>query len=286
MKPSLDPHLLKRLSQPAPWSWCWRALSDWAQIIAVFVLLAHFPSVLTVVLAWLVVGIKMNALSLLGHDAAHFLVSRNRQLNDLIAYVFVGVPLGLSLSGYRKFHLEHHRHQGTAQDPEIPYQSAGPRWARPLSKQRLVYLFVTDLLGFGIGDIVKGLNCYKAQRKFEPLLSLLFFATAAYFCWRTGHLWVLGFWVFCSLTTHWALFRLRTLTEHDGMESTLRFSASPLLRYVVFPHNTHMHYEHHAYPTVPLWHLPEVRKNLRSAVELQGSQQLWSTLGRVPAFPW
>jgi fatty acid desaturase len=285
MKPLVKPAILKQLSQTAMLPWVLRVIFDWLQIAFAFFLILKFPHPVTYLFSWMLLGIKMNSLEILMHDAAHFTLSRNRQLNDFLGYTLVSIPLGASLSGYRKFHLEHHRHQGTERDPEIHYQSARPRWARPLNPARLRYLFLTDLIGFGLVDIMHGLKGIRPQKKFEPILNGIFLASVLYLSWKMNALVIVPFWLLAGATSHWALFRLRTFTEHAGVDLTPRFKASPFYRYILFPHNTHMHHEHHAFPTVPLWNLPKLRENLVS-VEIQSESQLFDGLNQIKSFPW
>lgn len=286
MKPAIDPKILKELSQPALMPWLSRALFDWLQVIAIFVAVAKFPTVPVIIAAWILIGIKINALALLMHDVAHFTLSKNRKLNNLIGYVLVGMPLAQSVSGYRRFHYDHHRHQGTNQDPEIHYQSAHSRWARPVSTKRVMYLFITDLLGFGLPDMLMGIKHFKPEVKYEPICTTLFLIAVFALCYQTNTLWIPGLWFFSGATSQWAIFRLRTMTEHAGVDETPRMESNLLFRSLLFPHNTYMHYEHHAYPTVPLWNLPKLREHIQSTAPIIDSHKIVGTLSHVPSFPW
>lgn len=55
-----------------------------------------------------------------------------------------------------------------------------------------------------------------------------------------------------------AVFWMRTWLEHVGLEAagrkeSHRLSANALERFLFFPHNTWLDYEHHLYPQVPYW---------------------------------
>lgn len=286
MKPSLNPQILKELSRPAMLPWLLRAGFDWLQIISIFVVIYHFPNIPVIILGWFLLGIKINALGLLMHDVAHFALSKNRKLNNFVGYVLVGMPMAQSITGYRNFHFTHHRHQGTNLDPEIHYQSAHKRWARPVSKGRAIYLFITDLLGFGIPDMVMGIKHFKPEVLYEPICTTLFLIALLFTSWKLNVLWIPGLWFLAGATSHWAIFRLRTMTEHAGVDETPRIESNLLFRTLLFPHNTYMHYEHHAYPTVPLWNLPKLRKHIQSTAPTIDAQNIVETLAAVPAFPW
>lgn len=286
MKPSIEPQILKELSRPAMTPWLLRALFDWFQIITIFFVVARYPSIPVIILAWFALGIKINALGLLMHDVAHFTLSKNRKLNNFVGYVLIGMPISQSVTGYRTFHFNHHRHQGTNRDPEIHYQSSHSRWSRPLTKKRVIFLFITDLLGFGVPDMLKGIKHFKPEEFYEPICSTLFLIALFGISYQLEVLWIPGLWLLSGITSHWAIFRLRTLTEHAGVDATPRIESNLLFRALLFPHNTYMHYEHHAYPTVPLWNLPKLREHLESSTPTHGPSEVIASLAKVPSFPW
>ncbi len=76
-----------------------------------------YGSVATSILAQVLIPILMFRSFALMHDAAHFTVSKNRTLNNLIGYIS-GAFCILPYSPWRLSHLEHHRWAGnTEKDP-------------------------------------------------------------------------------------------------------------------------------------------------------------------------
>jgi fatty acid desaturase len=79
-----------------------------------------------------------------------------------------------------------------------------------------------------------------------------------------GMTWVFRLWVWSIAAGFRAVFRVRTWTENvavpaNGKETSHRFSAGWLTRFLFFPHNTYCHYEHHKWPQVRYYNLPALR---------------------------
>ena len=69
--------------------------------------------------AIVVIATRQHALAVLMHDAAHYLISRNKRVNDIVSGVFLSLPILTSTSRYRRHHLLHHRYVNTEQDPDL-----------------------------------------------------------------------------------------------------------------------------------------------------------------------
>lgn len=69
------------------------------------------------------IGFFIAFLSLWFHEASHFNILPVRRMNDLTANVIMGWLLLQDIKGYRKVHLQHHKHLGTTEDPEHSYFS-------------------------------------------------------------------------------------------------------------------------------------------------------------------
>ncbi len=121
------------------------------------------------------------------------------------------------------------------------------------------------MIGFGIPGLIqfqREVFPDRAWRHWGPVAWYAVFAgvTIWFDCF-----WVFGVWTWSLLTGFWAIFRFRTWYEHVGLEQagqegTHRFSANPVVRFLFFPHNTHCHYEHHRWPSVPYYNLPALRE--------------------------
>jgi len=258
--PRLDD--LRRLQ---PRIWLSDLALDWACIAGFVWAYGQLDSLWLLPLASLAIGARLHAVALLGHDMTHRLVCGTRWLNDL-GEVVTGWPLMLRVEGYRPWHFEHHRTLGSEYDPELSYRG-DPVYAAPVSFGRVVLLFVTDLLGFGVPDLLKFVWQITPRRWTRMIPPVALWVTAFGVAYACGALWVPTLVLWSLLTGFWAVFRIRTWSEHVGApdrgnESSHRFSAGPLARFLFFPHNTFCHYEHHRYPQVPYYALPELRQRI------------------------
>jgi fatty acid desaturase len=80
-----------------------------------------WSSVLVGALGALSVGYWMAYIQLFLHEAGHFGLARDRRRNDLLANLFIGSWVGMSIKAYRKRHFAHHRDLGRPDDPERTY---------------------------------------------------------------------------------------------------------------------------------------------------------------------
>ena len=86
-------------------------------------------------LAAAIIGSRQQALGILVHDATHYLLYKNRTVNDIVSDLCCGFPVNISTTLYRSTHFRHHRFANTEQDPDLVLQAAriptgtGPRRA-------------------------------------------------------------------------------------------------------------------------------------------------------------
>jgi len=71
------------------------------------------------VLAVVVIGRFGRAQECMVHEASHRNWQRNGRLNDLLANVLAGFPTASQVGSYRRQHVIHHAHLGSAEDPDI-----------------------------------------------------------------------------------------------------------------------------------------------------------------------
>lgn len=117
-KASLEPHYLR--------AWTQIALGYLAMILTGIGLYALLPmpwwlALPTATGGAAVIGYAMAFVNLFFHEAAHYNLSASRARNDLLANLFIGLPVGGSIQNYRPIHFGHHRHHGTPMDTERSY---------------------------------------------------------------------------------------------------------------------------------------------------------------------
>lgn len=249
-----------------PTRWIRDFLFDWAIIVATFAIVAVIDSIWIFPLAAIIIGSRIHALALLAHDASHRLAFRNRMVNDLVAELFITWPLFYYLDhGYRPWHFQHHRALGTDADSELPHLALKV-YSGTVTWRKVVRQFVMDSLGLGVLDFFhySGFIIPKIRLHLiiGPIIVWIAFITL---CAMFNAWWILGLWIWSFVVSFWAAYRVLVWAEHvnvplNGKESSHRFSAGWLSRFLFFPHNAHYHYEHHLSPQVPYYNLPAVRK--------------------------
>ncbi len=237
---------------------------DFAIIALTFWVAGTINNLFVYALAVFIIGNRQHALAILGHEAAHNLVSKNRKINDWLITLLCGFPLFLSLDSYRKWHLAHHKYLGTDKDTELVYRE-NPAYQLPASKLRILTRFLLDLLGLGVNELFQFIYAIRPATKvywLGPIIMVVCFIAISFY---TNTLFIPVIWYVALLTSFWACYRIRTWYEHIGVESKGRFSshryhAGPLVQFLFFPHNVWLHYEHHKFPNVPFYDLPKLRK--------------------------
>lgn len=215
---------------------------------------------------------RQHAMLILMHDAAHRLLLPNARFNDIVSNVLLSFPLFISTELYRKHHLQHHRYVNTKDDPdlndaEIPSYGA---------------LFLAQLLGDLIGlrtlRLMASVNNFGVLALFRPGSATirnisfnrgLFVAFAGAQCavltliggWQAYFLyWIVPMWFVLPPILH-----LRAVAEHAGRidendcAAYARTVRCPTWeRALICPMNINLHLEHHIFPEVPCYRLPEV----------------------------
>src|SRR5262249_47028669 len=89
---------------------------------------------LTVLLALAVIGARQLGFAILMHEAAHRTLFPNRRLNDWVGNWLCAYPIWSDLRPYRPYHLQHHAHTWTTEDPDLalapPFPIARERFRR------------------------------------------------------------------------------------------------------------------------------------------------------------
>ncbi len=274
LKASISRVQLRQLAVLRPWRWLLDLGFNWAIIVLTFYLYHQLDSLWLLPVAMLVIGARQHALGLLTHDGTHRLISRKRWLNDLLTEVFTAWPILVKIDhGYRQWHFEHHRTLGTVKDPELSYRR-DPVYRAPVAFRKICLVFLGDCIGLGILDMAKFFKAILPRRFTQYVGPLALWGALLTITIVTNSLWIFFLWLGSLVTTFWAVFRIRTWGEHVGLasrgrETSHRFSAGPVARFLFFPHHTYCHYEHHKWSQIPYYNLPKLR-------ELDRSQQVVS----------
>ena len=274
------------------YSWA-SLLIDWGMVVASFALVARYPNPLTSLVALAVIGTRQLGLSVLMHEAAHRTLFKNRTLNDFAGNWLCGYPVWSDIGPYRRYHLQHHAKNWTAEDPDLnlampfPVTRASMRrkvW-RDLSGQtawkRVKYVLRRDL-GGGFNIQQFGSNGSWRNLRGVGLTNLVLFAILA----AVGHPALYLLWVGAWFTTHHLVVRLRSISEHamvpdpnDPLRNTRTTVARWWERLLIAPNRVNYHLEHHLVMTVPHYNLPRMHRMLRERGVLDGACVVTGYLG-------
>ncbi|MEP7121078.1 MAG: fatty acid desaturase [Byssovorax sp.] len=258
----------------------------WSLIAGALALVATHPALSTFAVAFVVIGNCQYALSILTHEGNHASLFRGRSLNDAFCLWVLCAPLGVDFDGERHNHLEHHRLFATAEDPDrYLYQLADKN-----GRGRLL-LFLTGLTSLP-HILAKSRRKRPVSAETRPLpgplsrgrrptllAQIVIFAIFAAILPLGAYvaLWLAPLYVM-AFVPH----KIRMLCEHAQMvlpdeaadgQRLLTFRPSRLERQLISPLGLSYHAEHHLFPSVPYYALPEVARLVRGnpAVEERGS---------------
>ena len=232
-------------------------LFNLAVMAAAFALPALWLNPLTVLLAVLLLGGRQLGLAVLYHECAHQIFFKARSLNDFFGTWLFGGLMNTSLVRYRAYHLDHHRHAGTRQDPDFTMASAYPAEADSMRRK-----LTRDLTGrTGIKDLRRQIKSFGVARNAPFLAShglmLAWLALA-------GAPWAYALWWVAYLVAYQVITRIRFMSEHgvavnrlspDVRENTATTLACWWERLLIGPNFVNYHLEHHLQAGVPCYRL-------------------------------
>jgi fatty acid desaturase len=294
--PVIEPGTLRQLSKLQPWRSFSAIALDWL-IIVLCVIVCEKVSYWFYPLTFVIVGTRFHGLEAMMHEATHFRLHSNKNINEFIGELSVW-PMGLSVFLYRYVrHFSHHRNIGTSKDTHIfqLYRKHADRFDAPLSLIQLLKNCMIVALEFPrdvwLGQIYASVKLLpKLSKKHATLwigfqLAILLFIIAASIDWGLKVLWI--YLLFFVLPFAWvAVFSryLRLLTEHFGIPSTEQSAVAGAntrtvlvswpIRIMLWPHNLNYHVEHHWYPSVPFYNLPALHKLLYAVPQIRHRMHL------------
>jgi fatty acid desaturase len=279
---------LQSLSKLRPLSSVGALFVEWLIIAVTVAVHLYFLHPVTYVVIWLIVGTRMYALYSLLHDGIHYLLFPQRQINDWLSRIFLAWPLFTELRSIRKNHLAHHQHLQTPDDPEQTHLNYR-EFQFPQPAGKLAFTFLKDITGvnFVWYNLIKIINLFlrknggkQSSHRQEKQASdqysfyrfvyyAVIFSVAIYMGWM---MYLFLLWIIPYITIYQALNRLRLSTEHfylgsDKVYQTRTVKLNLIERFLLSPHNLGFHTEHHLYPSVPFYKLPDLHEQLMGKEE-------------------
>ena len=271
--------LLLQRSDVQAWT---HVLGAWTLIFGILMLVGYFPSVFTLLFAWIVLPGRQLSLAVLMHEAGHGSLFKTKSLNAWVGQWLCALPTLGDLESYARGHASHHRFAGTLEDPDLPNYGAYPinkrslyrKWRRDLTGQTGLKLLIT--LASGAGSQMSKETVGTKNLLAKQLFVHLVFASILL---ALGVGWTWFVWMGVFLTSYMWVVRLRQVGEHavvpDPLDPDVRMNTrtveAPLWqRFLVAPNNVNFHLEHHFMAGVPCYNLPKLRALLRSKGCLDG----------------
>jgi fatty acid desaturase len=216
-------------------------------------------------------GVIVHALGVLMHDSAHDTLSRHRRVNRWLG-VACTLPVFLSRSAYRAYHLPHHRHQRDGCDID-EFENITRRPA--LLKVVLVfwtlvggyyYLLHIPVHAWRLGDGEDRRHILEEYLLAAALYAALFLLVPLPILVQV---WLLPFVVTLKMA------ELRGWSEHlftpgDRPERAARtITSNRVVSALIL--NLNYHLDHHLFPGVPWYHLPRVHALLEDELRRSGA---------------
>jgi len=220
------------------------------------------------VIGIVLIGIFIQAIAILMHEALHGNLFRSARLNRWATFAF-GVPAFFSGTAYKVAHLNHHRQTRTEQDQD----EISNLYRTPAQYRAIFYaLFFTATFMYLFTVLPR--TAIRIGTPTERCAVVLEYVAIVVICsgviiWAVSadHAdWLLWYWI---LPVQVAMFlsNIRGLAEHlctskdHLLEKTRTITSNGLVSFLML--NLNYHLEHHLFPGVPWYNLRKVHAEIR-----------------------
>jgi fatty acid desaturase len=240
---------------------------------------------------------RQYALFILGHDAIHGSLHPRPKVNDTIAKWLIHGPMFMGLEDGRRNHLEHHKRLGAADDPDrylhvLENKSTPTEFLLFCSGLATFWRTVLKVSPFGrlsnngrdsqaakpvVGAVLLKYFMDRLPVLVDQCLLLATFWGLGLPLWSYFLIWVAPIYLFVFLPDEIRAFSEHAVLSGDEHASDdqrlITFRPNWLERAYFSPHNMNYHAEHHLWPRVPYYKLPEVFDGVkhRSEITVRGS---------------
>lgn len=231
---------------------------NWGVIILLINLnLIYFNWIIYVFSIWLI-GARMNTLrDVVGHEASHFNLFRNRKLNKKLEVIYF-LPFFETFNRYHKEHMSHHKYLGTDEDPTLELYT---RWGlNPNGKMSIYFWYIRPVLFFDVKNIINFIFTelrfneeyrYKMLCFWIPTSVIIFYfgIQINFFLY-----WIVPFFWSKPAFEFWS-----EVTDHYNVSNGYTRNASGYTYdLMIKPCNDRLHEVHHNHPKIPWYNLKEV----------------------------
>lgn len=297
------PHIatVRRLSKVNGWKTTGFLLFHWAILLATMALIASTMHWAVIVVGAFLIASRMQALGVMLHDATHYLLYKNRSVNDVVSDLFIAFPLGMSTTLYRKTHFRHHRFTSTELDQDLAAQRQEVEWYEwPKTRWGCAKTLLRTLFGLNVHRgwiLLKHWAPWYHMRdpinSDFPLRSRILYVLSTivvYSAMAIGlkmapreTLTIMGVYMVAGFTLLNLINRIRATAEHLRVPGTHELNAtrtvlpSLIERFFIAPYGVNFHLEHHLFPSVPGYNLGELHRELMADREFSEKAHLTKT---------
>lgn len=277
---------VRELSQINGWRTTAYLLLQWTMLAGAMFAAGYSGHWAVYLVAAFVVASRMQALGVLLHDGAHYLLYKNRAVNDVVSDLFIGFPIGMSTTLYRRTHFRHHRFTNTEEDQDLAAQREEQEWYYwPKSRRECWVMMLRSLMGV---NVHRSWILYKHWAPWNHMLKpvdtafpmrarVLYVSSmvVVYSCFAVAikvspqvTLSLMALYVFSGITLLNVINRVRATAEHLGTQQTHELNATRTVlpnlyeRFMIAPYGVNYHLEHHLYPSVPGCNLAKLHDEL------------------------
>ena len=252
----------------------------WLVIFSLLFVYTLFPSFIFYLVIITFIAGRQLGLAILMHEGAHGLIANNVKFNNYISQLFCAFPMAVDTYDYRHYHLKHHRHTQTEDDPDLVLSKPFP-----ITKSSFIRKMLRDLSGItGIkqryqsiqrtfdNDTVKvdgkEISGFKSKTTLRGILLsqfLIFISMSIVGSWW----YYFAFWLVPALTIFQFFYRIRNIAEHavvpndcDDFNNARTTNASFIERCFVAPYYVNYHLEHHLFMFIPCYKLKDAHNLL------------------------
>ncbi len=281
---------IKALMQRSDWRGAYEVALNWLWIIATFVLVAYYPNVLTIIIALFIIGARQLGCSVIMHDTGHHSLFKNKKANRIIGNWFGAYPILHNVEQYGRYHIRHHRSNGTEDDPDLRLALLYPTNLKSLIRKirrdltgvtgfkgvlgvfmmhfgRIEYNLAGTANKIDVSEIDNRVLLQKGWKNIRgPIAAnLILFGIL----WAFGQPLLYLLWVGAFFTTHNLCIRIRAIAEHsmspdlsDPVKNVRTTYANFFERIFIAPLHVNYHVEHHLLMGAPSYNYPKMHQIL------------------------
>ena len=266
---------LAEVRQRSSWRGIAMVAHAWGTTLASIALVALWPNPVTYICAVMVIGSRQLGLAILMHDGAHGALHSDPNVNLRLSQWLCAYPVFAETRAYRRYHLKHHAHTQTDQDPDLVLSKPFP--ITTTSYKRKFWRDISGQTGFAQRQ-AQILNALGPHSNPWPIRLAAMWAQLGPQLTTNALLW-LGLalagvwwaypllWIVPLLTWMMVVTRVRNIAEHavvsdslDPLRNTRTTLANRIERLFLAPYYVNYHLEHHLFFYVPAYHLPKLHK--------------------------